>query len=89
MTRIETIQTLLGIKDTVYGLLEWVENISDEEFVKQCTVSRTLPGEVLMRLEDFGRLSGGFNADCDEILNKVNQLCSATDSAQGSVGNTP
>jgi len=89
MNRIETIQTLLGIKDTVYGLLEWVENISDEEFVEHCTVARTLPEEVLTRLEDFCRLSRGFDADCDKIITKINELYPATDSPEHSAEDTP
>jgi len=78
MTRIETIQTLLGIKDTVYGLLEWAEQVSDEDFEQHCKVAHALPEEVLTRLEDFCRLSKGFGNECGEIITKINEICAAS-----------
>jgi hypothetical protein len=75
MERIETIQRLLAIKDTVYGLLEWAESVSDEEFEQCCTLQCGLPEEVLERMETFCRLAGELGGEFAGIVEGLNRLC--------------
>lgn len=78
MQRLETIQMLLGIKDTVYGLLEWAEHLSDEEFDQYCSAASPLPEEILMRLENFCSFSSEFATNCNEVIAKLNEICEAS-----------
>jgi hypothetical protein len=70
-----TIQQLLAIKDTVYGLLEWAEGVSDDEFARCCSLEHGLPEEVLLRMEAFCALSRGLGEECAGIVEGLDALC--------------
>jgi hypothetical protein len=75
MDRMHIIQQLLAIKDTVYGLLEWVENVSDEEFGRCCALQCGPPEEVLVRMEAFCQLSQELGGDCAALVRGLEQWC--------------
>ncbi len=77
MHRLQAIEKLLGIKDVVYELLDWIERVSDEEFEKYCTLESPPPEDLLLKLESFHHLSCEFDGQCTEILERLNLLCGA------------
>lgn len=79
MQRIEAIEKLLGIKDVVYELLDWIENISDEEFARLCALETPIPEDLLLKLENFHRLSCDFDSHCTDILKRLTLLCGGED----------
>lgn len=75
MDRMQTIQRLLAVKDTVYGLLEWAENVSDEEFGQCCALECLPPEETLLRMEAFCRVSQELALECAGIVRGLDRLC--------------
>lgn len=74
MDRMQTIQRLLAVKDTVYGLLEWAENVSDEEFGQCCALECLPPEETLLRMEAFCRVSQELALECAGIVRGLDRL---------------
>jgi hypothetical protein len=77
MHRIEAIQKLLGIKDVVYELLDWIEHVTDEEFEAYCSLAEPLPEDLLQKIESFHHLSCDFNGHCTDVLQRLSLLCGA------------
>jgi hypothetical protein len=75
MDRMQTIQRLLAVKDTVYGLLEWAENVSDEEFGQCRSLDCLPPEETLLRMEAFCQLSQELVRDYAGIVRGLDGLC--------------
>lgn len=78
MHRMQAIEKLLGIKDVVYELLDWIEHVSDEDFAKYCSLEAPLPEDLLQKLESFHHLSCDFDGHCIDILERLNLLCGAS-----------
>jgi hypothetical protein len=78
MHRLQAIEKLLGIKDVVYELLDWIEHVSDEEFEKYCALEVPPPEDLLLKLESFHLLSCEFDGQCTDILERLNLLCGST-----------
>lgn len=64
MHRLEAIAVLLGIKDLSYELLEWLEELSEEQFEACFARGECLPETAYIKMRRFAELSEEFATRC-------------------------
>lgn len=71
MNKLEFISSFLSLKDISYEVLEWAENISEEDFQKVLKPDCVMPPEVEDKLERFCDVCKGLH----DWISRYHSVC--------------